>query len=330
MEYVPLGSHGLMVSRLAFGNSLTHGNQIDDTAARACVHTALDAGVTTFDTADVYAAGRAETVLGDILQCHRRSDLVICTKVGRSRRPNPNEGRLSRKHIRESADASLSRLRTEYIDLYQAHRFDEQTPLEETMSTFADLVRAGKVLYVGVSDWSPAQLRAGVKLARELQVPLIAEQTQYSMLWRGAEGPLARTAADCGVGLMAWSPLAGGVLTGKYRPGRPPPSGSRVTSADGGATSMGRWNYLDPPVLEAVARLRTVAESAGMELPVLALAWTLRNRAVSTVILGASRPEQLAGNLRALDVDLDDDLVRRADEALAPVVNSPKEETCVR
>jgi aryl-alcohol dehydrogenase-like predicted oxidoreductase len=319
MRYAPLGASGLMVSQVAFGNSLTHGNQIDDESARACVHAALDAGITTFDTADAYADGRAEELLGSILAGTRRADLVLCTKVGRSPRPNPNEGRLSRKHIIESAEGSLRRLGTDHIDLYQAHRWDAATPLEETMSAFADLVHAGKALYVGVSEWTAEQIRAGAALARELRIPLVANQAQYSLLWRVIEGEIMPVAAEAGVGQMVWSPLAGGVLTGKYRAGAAVPDDSRVACAEGGSKSVNRWNYLADPVLSAVARLAPLAEQAGLTLPQLALAWVLRNPAVSCAVTGASRPAQLTDNLRALEVEVDDELAKRAEEALADV-----------
>jgi aryl-alcohol dehydrogenase-like predicted oxidoreductase len=319
MQYVPLGASGLMVSRVAFGNSLTHGNQIGDDSACACVHAALDAGITTFDTADAYAQGRAEELLGRFLAGQPRSDLVLCTKVGRSPRPGPNEGRLSRKHIHDSAEASLRRLGCDYIDLYQAHRWDGQTPLEETMSAFADLVHSGKVLYVGVSEWTAPQIRAGAALARELHIPLVSNQAQYSMLWRVIEGEVIPVSTEVGVGQMVWSPLAGGVLTGKYRPGGKAPEGSRVSSAEGGAKSLNRWRFLDEEVLTAVASLEKPAGEAGLTTAQFALAWVLRRPGVSCVVTGASRPDQLTGNLRALDVELDDDLVALADAALAGV-----------
>ncbi|WP_405987801.1 aldo/keto reductase family protein [Streptomyces sp. NBC_00986] len=319
MQYAALGTSGLMVSRVAFGNSLTHGNQIDDGAARSCVHAALNAGITTFDTADAYAQGRAEELLGTFLAGQRRSDLVLCTKVGRSPRPGANEGRLSRKHIRDSAEASLRRLGTDYIDLYQAHRWDGQTPLEETVSAFADLVHSGKALYIGVSEWTAPQIRAAAALARELRFPLVSNQAQYSLLWRVIEGEVMPACTEAGVGQMVWSPLAGGVLTGKYRPGQGLPEGSRAAGAEGGAKSLNRWNYLDEAVLTAVHALVPLAKEAGLTPARLALAWVLRNPAVSCAVTGASRPDQLRDTLLALEVDLDDGLVDRVEAALAGV-----------
>ncbi|WP_405577925.1 aldo/keto reductase family protein [Streptomyces sp. NBC_01190] len=319
MQYAPLGDSGLMVSRVAFGNSLTHGNQVSDDVARDCLHAALDAGVTTFDTADAYAGGRAEELLGAALAGMRRADLVLCTKVGRSPRPGPNEGRLSRKHIHESAEASLRRLGTDYVDLYQAHRWDDRTPLEETMSAFADLVHAGKALYIGVSEWTAPQIRAGAALACGLRVPLVSNQAQYSLLWRVIEDEVVPVCTEAGVGQMVWSPLAGGVLTGKYRPGREVPGDSRAARTEGGARSMRRWHHLDDEVLTAVEALGPLAGEAGLTLPQLALAWVLRNPAVSCAVTGASRPDQLTGNLRALEVELDEELVNRVTAVLAPV-----------
>jgi len=320
MEYTALGRSGLMVSRVAFGNAITHGGQIDEETARACVQAALEAGITTFDTADVYADGRAEEILGAALAARPREEVVICTKVGRSKRPDPNAGRLSRKHIRDSVDASLRRLGTDYIDLYQAHRFDTGTPLEETIQALADVVRGGKALYVGVSEWSAGQIRQGARLAAEAGIPLVANQPQYSLLWRVIEDEVIPAGDEAGLGQLVWSPLAGGVLTGKYRPGSPLPADSRAAATRGGSMSVNRWNYLAEPVLEAVGRLVPLAGQAGLSLPQLALAWVLRNPSVSAAIVGASRPAHLAENLKAVGTVLDDDLLKLIDEAVDPVV----------
>ncbi|MGA8116516.1 MAG: aldo/keto reductase family protein [Actinocatenispora sp.] len=321
MEYTRLGNSGLMVSRFAYGNSITAGDQVEEQVARSCVHAALESGITTFDTADVYADGAAELILGRALADHPREDVVICTKVGRSKRADPNAGRLSRKHIRDSIDGSLSRLGTDYVDLYQAHRFDNETPLEETMQAFADVVRAGKALYIGVSEWPAAQVELGAKLAAELSIPLVSSQCQYSLLWRVIETDLIPACDRLGIGQIAWSPLAGGVLTGKYRPGEAPPQSSRATLGIG-AKSLGRWDFLNEVVLRSVARLAPLAEEAGLTVAQLALAWILRNPSVSSTIVGASRPSQLRENLRGLSVVLEDDLVRRVEEAVAPAVRS--------
>ena len=228
MDFRFLGNSGLKVSAISYGNWVTHGSQVEDESAHACVQAALDLGITTFDTADVYAGTRAEEILGRALASSRRESLEIFTKVYFPTGSGPNDRGLSRKHITESIHASLRRLGTDYVDLYQAHRFDHETPLEETMETFADLVHSGKVLYVGVSEWSAEQIRRGVELARELRIQLVSNQPQYSMLWRVIEGQVVPTCEELGVSQIVWSPLAQGVLTGKYLPGAPVPDGSRT------------------------------------------------------------------------------------------------------
>ncbi|WP_018681627.1 aldo/keto reductase family protein [Actinokineospora enzanensis] len=319
MKYTRLGAGGLMVSALAYGNSITARDQLDLDAARGMIDAAVEAGITTFDTADVYADGAAETFLGEALAAHPRENIVLCTKVGRSKKPDPNQGRLSRKHILDSIDGSLRRLGTDYVDLYQAHRYDPDTPVEETVVAFADLVRAGKVRYFGVSEWPAPALREAAKIAAELRTPLVSNQPQYNLLWRVIEGEVIPTSQELGISQIAWSPLAGGILTGKYRAGGDAPEGSRG-SLKIGAMSIDRWNYRDPIVLAAVDRLVPLAAEAGLTLPVLALAWVLRNPAVASAIAGASRPEQLAANLAAVDTVLDDDLVKAVEVALAPAV----------
>src|SRR3954451_22761910 len=224
MEFRHLGNSGFKVSEISYGNWVTHGSQVEADQATACVRAALDAGITTFDTADVYANGRAETILGDALAGERRESLEIFTKVYFPTGPKGhNDTGLSRKHITESIDASLRRLRTDHVDLYQAHRYDHETPLEETMQAFADVVRAGKACYIGVSEWTPDQLRAGHALAKELSIPLVSNQPQYSMLWRGTQGEVVPTSQELGVSGFVFSPIAQGVLTGKYKPGAEPP-----------------------------------------------------------------------------------------------------------
>ena len=215
-----LGSSGLKISEIAYGNWLTHGSQVEEDAATACVRRALDEGITTFDTADVYANTEAETVLGEALKGERREGLEIFTKVYWPTGPGKhNDHGLSRKHILESIDGSLTRLQTDYVDLYQAHRYDHETPLEETMEAFADVVRQGKALYIGVSEWRAEEIRAAHALARELQIPLVSNQPQYSMLWRVIEAEVVPTSEELGIGQIVWSPIAQGVLTGKYLPG---------------------------------------------------------------------------------------------------------------
>src|SRR3954462_7325433 len=233
MNHRHLGMSGLVVSEISYGNWTTHGSQIEKDAATACVRAALDAGVTTFDTADIYAKTKAEEVLGEALANERRQGLEIFTKVYLPTGPGMNDRGLSRKHIMESIDGSLRRLRTDYVDLYQAHRFDFETPLEETMLAFADLVRRGKILYVGVSEWTAEQIGRAATLARELNVPLVSNQPQYSMLWRVIEAEVIPASEKAGMGQIVWSPVGQGVLTGKYLPGQPPPQGSRATDQSG-------------------------------------------------------------------------------------------------
>ncbi|MCM0622217.1 aldo/keto reductase family protein [Nocardioides bruguierae] len=319
MEYRNLGASGLKISAIAYGNWLTHGSQVEEEAATACVRQALDEGITTFDTADVYANTAAESVLGRALKGERREGLEIFTKVYWPTGPGKhNDSGLSRKHVRESIDASLRRLGTDYVDLYQAHRFDDSTPLEETMLAFADVVRAGKALYIGVSEWTAEQIRAGAALARDLQVPLVSNQPQYSMLWRVIEDEVVPASLEAGMGQVVWSPIAQGVLTGKYRPGEDYPAGSRATDAKGGADMVSRW--LRDDVLERVQRLRPLAEQADLTMAQLAVAWVLQNQAVSAAIIGASRPEQVTDNVKAAGVRLDADLMAAIDDVLDPVV----------
>jgi len=318
MNFRHLGSSGLMVSEVSYGNWLTHGSQVEEAAALACVRAALDEGITTFDTADVYAGTRAEEVLGRALEGQRREGLEIFTKVYWPTGPGPNDRGLSRKHILESINGSLRRLQTDYVDLYQAHRYDSETPLEETMQAFADVVRQGKALYIGVSEWTAEQLRAGVMLARQLGIQLISSQPQYSMLWRIIEGKVVPTSRELGVGQIVWSPIAQGVLTGKYKPGHKPPEGSRAADEKGGARFIQR--FMTDDVLNRVQQLKPVAEGVGLSLAQLAVAWVLQNPNVASAIIGASRPEQVKENVKAAGMKLSPEVMRRIDEILEPVV----------
>jgi voltage-dependent potassium channel beta subunit len=318
MNFRHLGSSGLMVSEISYGNWLTHGSQVEETAALACVRAALDEGITTFDTADVYAATRAEEVLGRALQGQRREGLEIFTKVYWPTGPGPNDRGLSRKHILESINGSLRRLKTDYVDLYQAHRYDTETPLEETMQAFADVVRQGKALYIGVSEWTAEQLRAGVTMARQMGFQLISSQPQYSMLWRVIEGEVVPASRELGVGQIVWSPIAQGVLTGKYKPGQKPPEGSRATDEKGGSRFIQR--FMTDDVLTRVQQLKPVADGVGLSLAQLAVAWVLQNPNVSSAIIGASRPDQVKENVKAAGVKLSADVMRKIDEILGPVV----------
>ncbi len=319
MEFRYLGRSGLKISEITYGNWLTHGSQVENDVARACVRAALDAGITSFDTADVYANTVAESVLGEALDGERRESLEIYTKVYWPTGPGgPNDCGLSRKHIMESIDGSLRRLRTDYVDLYQAHRFDPQTPLEETMVAFADVVRSGKALYIGVSEWTAEQLRAGHALATELKIPLVSSQPQYSMLWRVIEDEVVPTSAELGISQIVWSPIAQGVLTGKYQPGAPLPAGSRATDEKGGATFIRR--FLNDTVLERVAALGQVAQELNLTQAQLAVAWVLQNPNVAAALVGASRPEQVSENVLAAGVRIPAELMQRIDEILGDVV----------
>jgi aryl-alcohol dehydrogenase-like predicted oxidoreductase len=319
MEFRNLGSSGLKISEIAYGNWLTHGSQVEEDAALACVRQALDEGITTFDTADVYANTKAESVLGKALNGERREGLEIFTKVYFPTGPGKhNDQGLSRKHILESINASLKRLGTDYVDLYQAHRYDYDTPLEETMEAFADVVHSGKAHYIGVSEWRAEQIRAAHELARELRVPLISSQPQYNMLWRVIEAEVVPTCEELGIGQIVWSPIAQGALTGKYKPGADHPSGSRATDDKGGADMISRW--LNDDVLGRVQQLRPIADEAGLSLAQLAVAWVLQNDNVSAAIIGASRPEQVTENVKAAGVKLDTAALKRIDEVLEGVV----------
>jgi aryl-alcohol dehydrogenase-like predicted oxidoreductase len=316
MEYRYLGNSGLKVSAIAYGNWVTHGNQVDDDLAIACVHAALDEGITTLDTADVYARGRAEEVLGRALEGVRRESYELCTKVFWSIDDGPNDNGLSRKHVMESCDASLRRLRTDHIDLYQAHRYDHETPLEETMVAFADLVRQGKVHYIGCSEWTADQIRRGKELADQLRIPFVSSQPQYSLVWRVIEGEVVPTCRELGLSQIVWSPLAQGVLTGKYLPGEPPPEGSRAGSDLEEAAVMSL--IMTDSLLERVQEVARVAELLGCTTAQLALAWVLRNDNVASAIVGASRPEQVRDNAGAVDVELSDELAARVEELIGP------------
>jgi aryl-alcohol dehydrogenase-like predicted oxidoreductase len=320
MEYRYLGRSGLKISEITYGNWITHGSQVGNDVATACVRAALDAGITTFDTADVYADTAAETVLGQALKGERRQGLEIFTKVYWPTGPGgPNDCGLSRKHILESIDGSLRRLGTDYVDLYQAHRYDVETPLEETMTAFADVVRAGKALYIGVSEWTAEQLRAGHELARELRVPFVSSQPQYSMLWRVIEAEVVPTCRELGISQIVWSPIAQGVLSGKYRPGQPLPAGSRATDEKGGATFIQR--FMNDTVLTRVQALRPVADELGLSMAQLAVAWVLQNDNVAAALVGASRPEQVHENVKATGVRIPAELMARIDEVLGDVVD---------
>ena len=319
MEFRYLGNSGLKISEITYGNWLTHGSQVENDTAKACVTAALDAGITTFDTADVYANTAAETVLGEALKGQRRQSVEIFTKVfGPTGPKGHNDAGLSRKHMLESIDGSLQRLQTDYVDLYQAHRFDYETPLEETFQAFADIVRQGKALYVGVSEWTADQLRDGAALAKEMGVQLISNQPQYSELWRVIEAEVVPTSKELGISQIVWSPIAQGVLTGKYAPGAALPEGSRATDEKGGANMISR--FMTDDVLTRVQKLKPIADELSLSLAQLAVAWVLQNENVASAIIGASRPEQVKENVVASGVTIPAELLGRIDEALGDIV----------
>ncbi|MGM7669938.1 aldo/keto reductase family protein [Microbacterium sp. A93] len=319
MKFRYLGNSGLKISEIIYGNWLTHGSQVENETAHACVKEALNQGITSFDTADVYANTKAESVLGEALQGQRRESLEVFTKVYWPTGPQGhNDTGLSRKHIMESINGSLQRLQMDYVDLYQAHRYDVETPLEETMQAFADIVRAGKALYIGVSEWPADKIREAHAMASQLGFQLISSQPQYSMLWRVIESEVIPACEDLGLSQIVWSPMAGGILTGKYLPGQQPPEGSRGADTEGGARTMA--SRMSDEVLTAVQKLRPIADGLGATMGQLAIAWVLANPNVAGALVGASRPEQIAENVKALDLTLDDVTLRAIDAAIGHIV----------
>ncbi|HSO92662.1 MAG TPA: aldo/keto reductase family protein [Arthrobacter sp.] len=326
MEFRYLGNSGFKISEITFGNWLTHGSQVENEVATQCVRAALDAGISTFDTADVYANTAAETVLGKALRDERRESLEIFTKVfGPTGPKGHNDLGLSRKHILEAINGSLTRLQTDYVDLYQAHRYDYETPLEETMQAFADIVRQGKALYIGVSEWTASQIRDGHALAKELGFQLISNQPQYSMLWRVIEPEVIPTSEELGLSQIVWSPMAQGVLSGKYHPGKPAPEGSRATDSKGGSKMIERW--MSNEVLTGVQQLKPIAEEAGLTMAQLSIAWVLQNKNVASAIMGASRPEQIEKNVAAAGVKLDAGIMAKIDAAIGSLAERDPAQT---
>ncbi|MDP2289064.1 MAG: aldo/keto reductase family protein [Actinomycetota bacterium] len=321
MKHRYLGRSGLKISEITLGNWITHGSQVDDSTAHSTVHAALDVGISSFDTADVYAGTRAETVLGEALKGQRRERLEVFTKVFWPTGRGPNDRGLSRKHITEAINGSLRRLNMEYVDLYQAHRFDNETPLEETLRAFDDLVRQGKVLYVGVSEWSADEIRAAVQIADDMGFDrLISNQPQYNMLWRVIEAEVVPTSQELGLGQIVFSPIAQGVLSGKYLPGQPPPAQSRATDESGGSNMISRWMRED--VLTAVQGLIPIARDLSITPAQLAVAWVLAQPNISSAIVGASRPEQVVENAKASEVILTAEVLTAIDAVLGDLVST--------
>jgi aryl-alcohol dehydrogenase-like predicted oxidoreductase len=315
MEYRRLGSSGMYVSEIAYGNWITHGSQVESEIAIKCVRAAFDEGITTFDTADVYAGTKAETVMGKALKGIRRESYELFTKVYFPTGDGKNDRGLSRKHIMESCNASLKRLQTDHIDLYQAHRFDVETPLEETLSAFDDLIRQGKVSYIGFSEWNAQQISQALKIQDSRNYNrFVSSQPQYSSLWRVIESEVVPLSEREGIGQIVWSPLAQGILTGKYLPGKKAPAGSRATDKKSGANFISRWMTDD--VLSAVQRLKPIADEVGLSISQLSIAWVLQNTNVSAAIMGATKPSQIKENVKASEVKLDSDVMKAIDKAL--------------
>lgn len=325
MQHRYLGNSGVKVSELTYGNWLTHAGQVENETAKKTVRAALELGITSFDTADAYANQAAEVVLGEALRGVRREGIEIFTKVyWPVAEKGPNDHGLSRKHIMESINGSLKRIGTDYVDLYQAHRYDYETPLEETMQAFADIVRSGKALYIGVSEWNAEQIRSGAALAKSMNFQLISNQPQYSMIWRVIEEEVIPASLENGISQIVWSPLAQGVLTGKYLPGKPAPKDSRASDPAAGASIE---KFMSEELLSAVQNLQPIANDLGLTMAQMSLAWVLQNQNIASAIVGASKPEQLQENVKAVGVTLPSEVITRIDEVLKGVIVTDPRET---
>lgn len=320
MQYRQLGNGSLRVSELSFGTWLTVAGGVAREQAIRCIHAALDHGIMLFDTANQYGAGEAERVLGEALRVHPRDKYLIATKLYFPVGDDPDHG-LSATQIEKQLERSLQRLGMEYIDLYQCHRYDAETPLEETMTALDRAVRSGKVRAIGFSDWTAEQIDAAAQITNQLGLtPFCSSQPQYSMLWRKPEAQVFPACAQHGIGNLAFSPLAHGVLTGKYTPGQPPPPGTRAANEEMNAfmETAGR-HYRSDYLLESVQKLKPIAADLGVTMVQLALAWVLRKPEVASAIIGASRPEQIADNVRAVGIRLSKETLARVDEAVGAV-----------
>ena len=320
MKYRNLGKSGLRVSEIALGSWLTYGKSVEDNTAERCIRTAYEAGINFFDTANVYEQGNAEVVLGKVLKDYDRSSLVVASKVYFPMGEGPNDRGLSRKHIFEQCDASLQRLGMDYMDLYQCHRYDPTVPMEETLWALDDLQKQGKILYAGVSEWPADKIQEAHQIAERYNFrPLVSNQPVYNMVERYIEAKVLPVSMANGMGQVVFSPLAQGILTGKYKPGQEIPAGSRAANSEIGG---GLTRYLENErLLEVVQELDEFARHLDINLPQLALAWILRQPGVSSAIIGASRPEQIEDNVKAVDVDLTDEMLKGINEALMPVSN---------
>ena len=325
MHYRYLGNSGFKVSELTYGNWLTHAGQVENETAIRTVKEALANGITSFDTADAYANLAAEPVLGEALKSERREGIEIFTKAyWPVADKKPNDHGLSRKHLMESINGSLRRLGTDYVDLYQAHRYDYETPLEETMQAFADIVRSGKALYIGVSEWTAEQIEAGAKLAKELNFQLISNQPQYSMLWRVIEEKVIPASKANGLTQIVWSPLAQGILTGKYLPGQGIPASSRASDP---AAADRMSEFMSDGILNSVQELTVLAKELDLTMAQFGLAWVLQNPNVSSAIIGASKPEQIRDNVKAVGVVIPQDVMTKVDQILKEYIVSDPAKT---
>ena len=313
MEFRQLGDSELEVSEISLGSWLTYSGGVERDQTEACTRAAFDAGINFFDTANVYGIGAAEEAWGEILSGYDRDSYILATKVYFPM--SETDSGLSAEQIAKQIDASLKRLRTDHVDLYQCHRFDVETPIEETMEALTEVVRSGKARYIGFSEWTPEQIRAA--LAVEGAEKPVSSQPQYNMIWRAPEDEVFSLCAENGISQIVWSPLGQGVLTGKYEPGQAPPADSRAASDEMGFAIE---RYMDDSVLEAVQRLKPIAEAAGLTMVQLALAWVLRRDELASAIIGASRPEQVHANAAASGVRLSDDTLAAIDEALGDVI----------
>ncbi|MDQ4126970.1 MAG: aldo/keto reductase family protein [Actinomycetota bacterium] len=318
MEYRRLGGSGVKVSEISLGSWLTYGGSVAEEQATACINKAYEIGINFFDTANVYMRGAAEEIVGRALRDFDRSSYFLATKVYFPMGDGPNDRGLSRKHITEQCHASLKRLGVDYVDLYQCHRYDANTPLEETLRTLDDLVRQGKVLYVGVSEWTAGQISQALRIAGEMNLDrIVSNQPRYNMIQRQIEAEVVPVSEREGVGQVVFSPLAQGILTGKYRPGEAPEQGTRAADPE---SSRFMQQLMNEEVLSAVERLRSVASEAGLSVSQLALAWVLRQENVSSAIIGASRPEQVEDNARASGARLSQDVISEIDRILDGVI----------
>jgi aryl-alcohol dehydrogenase-like predicted oxidoreductase len=311
VRYRKLGSSDLEVSEISLGSWLTYSGGIEAEQTRACTGAAFEAGINFFDTANVYGRGAAESAWGEILSGRPRDSYILATKVWGQMSDDPDDRGLSAAQIAKQIDASLRRLQTDYVDLYQAHRFDPDVPIEDTLEALGRVVAEGKARYLGFSEWTPEQIEAAIEIAGPDL--FVSSQPQYSMLWRAPEAEVFPLCAANGISQIVWSPLAQGVLTGKYRPGTPPPQDSRAGTE---AMNFAMGPLMSDPVLEAVERLRPIADGAGLTMAEMALAWVLRRDEVASAIVGASRPEQVHANAAASEIELSDDVLAAVDDAL--------------